>query len=240
MEHMALVLLVEDDARIGTAVDVAMRGDGHQVRWERTGAGGLQAAAAGLLDLVLLDLGLPDRDGLDVCRAVRECQPSCVIVILTARGEEMDVVVGLESGADDYVTKPFGLAELLARVRAHLRRRARDPRDPQRRTVADLVIDARSRRCLVAGVEELRARQGVRPAARLARDPGLVVSRERLMAEVWDENWFGSTKTLDVHIAALRARLGAARADRPAGANGRAVRMPTITTLRGRGYRLDP
>jgi DNA-binding response OmpR family regulator len=229
------LLLVEDDEGIGRRVEAALRANGHVVTWQRTGSSALTEAERTQFDLVLLDLGLPDMDGVEVCRDLRVRQPGCVLVMLTARRDEMDVVVGLEAGADDYITKPFGLTELLARVRAHLRRQGADT------VVAvevfadgDLVLDPHSRRCTVAGEDvDLRAKE-FDLLARLARAAGRAVSREVLMADVWDENWFGSTKTLDVHIAAVRRRLDAAAALR-----GAPVRIPGITTLRGHGYRLD-
>src|SRR5262249_9989793 len=155
--------------------------------------------------LVLLDLGLGDLDGVEVARRIRGLRPGTVIVMLTARGEEIDVVVGLDAGADDYLVKPFRMAELLARVRAHLRRGpAGEPRRGQVRDVGALRIDAGARRAFVGDVEvELRTKE-FDLLARLAEDAGTAVRRETLMADVWDENWFGSTKTLDVHVAALR------------------------------------
>ncbi len=233
---MARLLLVEDDETIGRHLDSALRANGHDVVWQRTGGSALVAAAGGPFDLVLLDLGLPDIDGVAVCRDLRVRQPECILVMLTARREEMDVVVGLEAGADDYLTKPFGLTELLARIRAHLRRRAVESTDTVAPFVSgDLHLDGAARRCTVAGQEvALRAKE-FDLLARLAAQPGQAVSRESLMADVWDENWFGSTKTLDVHVAALRKRLQEA-------ADGRdpPARVPGITTLRGHGYRLEP
>ena len=233
---MGRLLLVEDDEGIGRRVEAALRANGHVVTWLRTGRSALIEAERTSFDLVLLDLGLPDLDGVEVCRDLRVRQPGCVLVMLTARRDEMDVVVGLEAGADDYLTKPFGLTELLARLRAHLRRQAVDTAAPQDVFVdGDLVLDPRARRCSVAGEEVgLRAKE-FDLLARLARQAGHAVSREALMADVWDENWFGSTKTLDVHIAAVRRRLGAAAA-----AAVPPARIPDITTLRGHGYRLDP
>ncbi len=230
---MGRVLLVEDEDGIGRRVEAALRAAGHNVTWQRTGHSALIEANQSTFDLVLLDLGLPDADGVEVCRDLRLRQPTSVIVMLTARRDEMDVVVGLEAGADDYLTKPFGLTELLARVRAHLRRHASDTAKPAAVLVdGDLVLDVLARRCVVGGVEvELRAKE-FDLLARLAREPGRAVSREELIADVWDENWFGSTKTLDVHIAALRRRLADA-------ARGADSMLPVIATLRGHGYRLD-
>ena len=233
---MGLLLLIEDDPGIGGQLTSALRANGHTVSWLHTGRDALAVAAAEPFELVLLDLGLPDLDGVQVCRELRIHQPDCVIVMLTARRDEMDVVVGLEAGADDYLTKPFGLTVLLARVRAHLRRRAGAAveRAGTLLVSGDLALDLAARRCTVAGAEvALRAKE-FDLLARLAAEPGKAVSRESLMADVWDENWFGSTKTLDVHIAALRKRLteAAQRRQPPA-------QLPPITTLRGHGYRLE-
>lgn len=230
---VARLLVVEDDDTIGSLLQSGLSAHGHDVTWVRTGRRALQEATLAEYDLVLLDLGLPDLDGVEVCRRLRDRQPGCVLVMLTARKDEMDVVVGLEAGADDYLTKPFRFAELRARVHAHLRRgpaRAQEP-DPTR-TVGDLVVDAAARRCFLGGQEvRLRAKE-FDLLTRLAAEPGVAVSREALMSDVWDMNWTGSTKTLDVHVAALRRRLDASAAEHGAGP----VR---ISTLRGHGYRLE-
>lgn len=227
------ILLVEDEEGIGLRATEGLRAAGFAVNWQKTGLGALAEAARVGFDLVLLDLGLPDSDGVEICRDLRLCQPTTVIVMLTARRDEMDVVVGLEAGADDYVTKPFALAPLVARIRAHLRRQSAWPTPSPRFCNGDLILDFDARRCLVQGLDV-----GLRPKefdllARLAREPGRAVDRETLMADVWDANWIGSTNTLDVHIAALRRRLEEAR--RESGA-----RLPSIVTLRGRGYRFEP
>ncbi|MGO4258659.1 response regulator transcription factor [Marmoricola sp. RAF53] len=228
---MAAVLVVEDDEKIGRLLETSLRANGHRPTWQRTGYGALQATKETTFDLVLLDLQLPDIDGVDVCRTLRDRQPECVIVMLTARRDEMDVVVGLESGADDYLFKPFRMTELLARVRAHLRRAPSPETRAEPFTIGDLLVDPISRRARVGACElELRPKE-FDLLARLAAAPGIAVSREQLMSDVWDENWFGSTKTLDVHIAALRQRL--------ANPDLGDARVPQITTLRGHGYRLD-
>ncbi|MCE0768493.1 response regulator transcription factor [Pseudonocardia kujensis] len=235
---MARLLVVEDDDTIGRALRSSLAVHGHDVVWCTGGRDALQAGRDGRFDLVLLDLGLPDVDGIDVCRDLRLTQPDAVLVMLTARDAEMDVIIGLEAGADDYLTKPVGLAELHARVQAHLRRAetgsraAPDDTDGATTTVlGDLVIDLAGRRVLAAGTELLLRAKEFELLARLAAQPAAAVSRETLMSEVWDEHWFRSTKTLDVHIAALRRHL----ADLPPG-----TALPRITTLRGHGYRLDP
>jgi len=231
---MAALLVVEDDETIGSLLEAGLAAHGHTVTWARGGRSALREATLTEFDLVLLDLGLPDLDGVEVCRQLRARQPSCVLVMLTARKDEMDVVVGLEAGADDYLTKPFRFAELRARVRAHLRRGpVRPDREDAVRTVGALTVDTAARRCLLGGVEvPLRAKE-FDLLARLAADPGVALSRETLMSDVWDEHWFGSTKTLDVHVAALRRRLDAAAAER-------GTPPVRIATLRGHGYRLEP
>jgi DNA-binding response OmpR family regulator len=226
------LLVIEDDTTIGEVLMSSLRGQGHDVVWERTGRAGLASAAAIEFDLILLDLGLPDLDGVEVCRRLRRQQVGAVVVVLTARASEMDVVAGLEAGADDYLTKPVRLIELHARIRAHLRRGIPHASASTTRTIGDLVIDTAGRRVTVADREVvLRARE-FDLLARLAAEPGVAVSRATLMSEVWDEHWFGSTKTLDVHVAAVRRKLGAAVA-------GTDARLPEIATVRGHGYRLE-
>jgi DNA-binding response OmpR family regulator len=227
---MADLLVVEDDETIGSALTTGLRAHGHAVSWQRTGKGALDVAAGRVFDLALLDLGLPDLDGVEVCRRLRLSQPGSVLVMLTARSDEMDVVVGLEAGADDYLTKPFRFGELLARVRAHLRRSAVVPPDRALLAVGALTVDVGARRVALADREVVLRAKEFDLLARLAQDAGTAVSRESLMADVWDAHWYGSTKTLDVHVAALRRKLAAV----DAGA------APAITTLRGHGYRLEP
>ncbi|MBO2453226.1 response regulator transcription factor [Actinomadura barringtoniae] len=228
---MARLMVVEDDETIGALLESQLRMQDHEVTWVRAGRTAVREAAMTEFDLVLLDLGLPDVDGVEVCRQLRQAQPGCVLVMLTARQEEMDVVVGLDAGADDYLTKPFGLTELIARVRAHLRRGV--PAAPRHTIViGDLVVDTAARRSTVAGQEVKLRPKEFDLLARLAEDLDAAVTREQLIDDVWDINWSGSTKTLDVHIAALRSRL--AEAAEPSGAV-----IPQIVTLRGHGYRLE-
>jgi DNA-binding response OmpR family regulator len=228
---MHRLLVVEDDETIGAALESSLQTQGYHVRWVQSGHEGVAAASDGAYDLVLLDLGLPDLDGVEVCRRIRRAQVSCVLVMLTARTDEMDVVVGLEAGADDYLTKPFRMTELLARVRAHLRRAA-TPDAPKILQLGDLVVDPAARTVQLAGTDfPLRAKE-FDLLARLAAEPGVALSRETLMADVWDENWFGSTKTLDVHVAAIRSKLASVAVGSP-------LRVPRIVTLRGHGYRIE-
>jgi DNA-binding response OmpR family regulator len=232
---MSSVLVVEDDEKIGSMLASALNANGHEAIWQRTGTSALASAREKRFDLVLLDLELPDIDGVDVCRSLKEEQPDCALIMLTARREEMDVIVGLESGADDYLFKPFRMTELLARVRAHLRRTSPPVGTSGPMVVGALVVDPQERRSRLGDRElELRPKE-FDLLARLAAAPRTALSREVLMSDVWDENWFGSTKTLDVHVASLRRRLTEA-----ASISDPSVDAPTITTLRGFGYRLDP
>lgn len=228
---MPKLLVVEDDDAIGGVLESTLRLHGYEVSWQRDGRTALAAASADDIDFVLLDLGLPDLDGVEVCRRLRTELPGAVLVILTARQEEMDVVVGLEAGADDYLTKPIRLGELLARVRAHLRRGTAPQESSPAIAVGHLRVDTAGRRVSVGGREiSLRAKE-FDLLARLAEQPGVAVSRDTLMSEVWDAHWYGSTKTLDVHIAALRRKLTDS-APSP-------EQAPRISTLRGHGYRLE-
>lgn len=227
-----LVLVVEDDETIGRTVTQTLERHGYAVEWVHSGSDALQVATRAQPSLVILDLGLPDLDGVEVCRRLRDAGHDAPIVMLTARRDEIDVVVGLDSGADDYVTKPFSLAELLARVRAHLRQPA--ALVPDQLAVGALAIDRDARRAWVKGHEvELRAKE-FDLLALLAAEAGHALSRDQIMRDVWDDHWFGSTRTLDMHISSLRRKLtGAGPAGDAAGD------VPTITTLRGVGYRLE-
>ena len=221
------ILVVEDDEPIGRSLEEALAAQGYRVTWVTTSAAAEVAADQQHPDLALVDLGLPDADGVDLCRRIRAGQPATTIVILTARSDEIDVVLGLDAGADDYVTKPFRLTELLARVRAQLRRPHGDP-SHDRLVVGHLTLDRDARRIWLGDRElELRAKE-FDLLALLMAEAGRAVTRGRIMSVVWDEHWFGPTKTLDMHISALRRKLG-----------GQDDAFATITTLRGVGYRLE-
>jgi DNA-binding response OmpR family regulator len=226
---VADLLLVEDDGDIGGQLSAALQGQGHPVSWVRTGQDALaHLARAGRVDLTLLDIGLPDIDGTALCRQLRSALPDMVIVLLTARTAEIDVVLGLDAGADDYLTKPFRLTELLARVRAHLRRGSPGAELAPPVRVGRLTVDPGTRRVTVDGTEvPLRAKEFDLLTV-LTQDAGRALTRERLMADVWDENWSGSTKTLDMHVMSLRRKLHQA-----------GLGAEVITTLRGYGYRYE-
>ncbi len=220
------VLIVEDDDGLGDGLVRALTGEGYLVHRCRTATEVLDQPIS-KFDVILLDLGLPDMDGLDLCRLVRSTNPTIPIVMLTARGSETDIVVGLDAGADDYLVKPFRLAELFARLRANTRHRV-SHNDLTTLVVGGLVIDTAARRVHLDGVEiEMRVKE-FDLLLFLARNAGNAVTRTEAMESVWDEHWYGSTKTLDVHIASLRNRLGESGPE-----NSR------ITTLRGVGYRLE-
>ena len=221
----AEILIVEDDAGIRTGLYRALTNAGYVCHAAEDAAAVRVTAHAP--DLVLLDLGLPDVDGLDLARELQGRWPDVPIIMVTARADEMDVVIGLDVGAVDYITKPFRLAELLARVRAQLRRPAH--RDDLPNLVgAGVEVDLGARSTRLDGNEiPLRAKEFDLLVV-LMSNQGNVVTREDLMSQVWDEHWFGSTKTLDVHIAALRRRLNEAP--------GQSSR---ITSLRGVGYRWE-
>ncbi|MDX6691875.1 MAG: hypothetical protein QOG15_3332 [Solirubrobacteraceae bacterium] len=221
---MARVLLAEDDDGIRGPLVRALEREGHDVE---AVAGGRDAAAKGVAgdhDLLVLDIGLPGIDGLEVCRQVRAVRPAVPIIFVTASDGEMNTVNGLDAGADDYITKPFGMAELLARVRAQLRLVS-----AERLQAADVVVDTAARRAWRGDDELDLSPKEFDLLALLLRETGRVVKRERIMAEVWDENWFGTTKTLDMHVSSLRRKLGE-NADDPA----------HLVTVRGVGLRFEP
>jgi len=213
------ILVVEDEDAIAEPLADGLRREGFDVTRVANGNDALEAAAC---DLVLLDLRLPDIDGLDVCRQLRE-RSRVPIIVVTARGEEADRVVGLELGADDYLVKPYGLRELIARIRAVSRRAAGSGTTGESLRVGGLEVDERARQVSLDGRElELTPKEFDLLAA-LARDPGAAVPRQRLLADVWHTTWYGSAKTIDVHVAALRKKLGD---------------PGWIETVRGIGFRL--
>lgn len=197
------VLLVEDDDGIAEPLCEGLAREGFEVVRVSTGKDALEADGT---DVVILDLGLPDTDGYSVCRALR-ARSDVPILVVTARDSETDKVVGLEMGADDYIVKPFGFRELVARIRAVMRRAA-PVRPETAQTLGALVIDRRSRRVTVEGEEVDLAPKEYDLLALLAEDPGAVVTRETILEEVWDPHWYGPTKTVDVHVASLRRKLG--------------------------------
>lgn len=197
------VLVVEDEPAIADSLVRGLRQAGYVAESVATGRAALAAATP---DVVLLDLGLPDMDGVEVCRRLRVRSDAAVIAV-TARREEADRVVALDEGADDYLVKPFGLAELLARVRAVLRRTR--PAESELLLHGPLGVDTRTRRVTVNGREVVLTPKEFDILACLAADPGRVLTRQQLLESVWDAHWYGPTKVVDVHIGALRRKLGA-------------------------------
>jgi DNA-binding response OmpR family regulator len=224
------ILVVEDEESISQPFAEALRRAGFEPLVTGSATEALQLAEDDEPDLVMLDLALPDGDGRDVCRELRR-RSDVPIVMLTARGTEMDKIVGLELGADDYVVKPFSAAEVISRIRAVLRRSG--PRQgggggERPIQVGELGLDPGARLARLGDDQLDLSRKEFDLLAALMRNAGRVVTREDLMSEVWDSNWFGSTKTLDVHIGWLRRKLG----DDPAN--------PTyIETVRGVGFRFS-
>jgi two-component system, OmpR family, response regulator RegX3 len=214
------ILIVEDDDAIAEPLIEGLEQEGFNVSRAATGAAALEAPAA---DLMLLDLGLPDIDGYEVCRQLRR-RSQMPIIVITARGDEVDRVIGLELGADDYLVKPFGFRELLARIRAVSRRSHRPTAREAVLRAGAVEVDTRTRRVTVDGVEVELTRKEFDLLAMLAADPGALRSRHEILEEVWDPHWYGPTKTLDVHVASLRRKLG---------------HPGLIETVRGVGFRLQ-
>ena len=214
------VLLVEDDDAIAEPLAKGLTREGFAVDRVATGA---DAVAHGPVDVVLLDLGLPDVDGYEVCRQLRAASDVPIIVV-TARGDEVDRVIGLELGADDYLVKPFGFRELVARIRAVTRRTGRREDGADEVVVLGaLEVDVRAHRVRVGGEEISLTPKEFDLLALLAADPGAVRTRDEILESVWDPHWYGPTKTLDVHVASLRRKLGD---------------PGLIETVRGVGFRL--
>jgi DNA-binding response OmpR family regulator len=221
------ILVVEDERSIAEPFASALEREGFEAVVAPTARAALELFRRRDPSLVLLDIALPDGDGREVCRELRR-ESAVPIIMLTARGTETDRVVGLELGADDYVVKPFSAAEVIARIRAVLRRSGRDPTAALQPAIeiGGLRLDPGARSAVLDGAPLDLSRKEFDLLARLMRDAGRVVTREDLMSDVWDENWFGSTKTLDVHVGFLRRKLG----DDPA-----APRF--LHTVRGVGFR---
>lgn len=225
------VLLIEDDDGIAVPLARALAREGYDVRRATTGDDAVTQVRRAVPALVILDLGLPDMDGLEVCRQLRDDGMTAPVLILTARGEELDRVVGLDAGADDYLAKPFGLAELLARSRALLRRAGSIggtvPTAEVDGVTIDVRVDRAARRAWVREEELHLSAKEWGLLELLLREVGAAVTRETCMDEVWDEHWFGSTKTLDVTMARLRQKMEAAGC------------QTRIVTVRGVGFRLE-
>ena len=217
------IAIVEDDVSIADGMRRALESHGFEVAWHPDGRSATAAVEASVPDLVLLDAGLPDVDGFSLCRWLREQHRDLPIIMVTARDAEIDVIVGLDAGATDYVTKPFSINVLLARVRAHLRTvDVVDPGAPF--SVGPLTVDPGAYTAALDGVALDLRRREFELLAYLARSAGRVVTRERLLADVWDLHWTTSTKTLDMHVLALRRKIGD---------------PIDITNVRGVGYRLE-
>jgi DNA-binding response OmpR family regulator len=220
------ILVVEDDPKIGDGLRRALVSEGYEVEWVLDGASATRTATQEPPDLVVLDLYLPDVDGVDVCQDLREAFPTLPIMILSARTDEIDIVVGLDAGADDYLVKPFRLAELLARIRAHLRRPGSAA--AEKMSVGDVHIDLAARRVTVGASDvDLRPKE-LDLLVLLATEVGRLVSRERIVQELWESGSSGSAKSLDMHVSSLRRKLIEGGS------------LTRIRTIRGSGYRLDP
>ena len=231
---MTSVLLVEDDERISEPLIRVLRAEDFDVVHVAAGQPALDAVESDVPDLVLLDLTLPDVDGLDVCRRLRADHPGLPIIMLTARAEEMDVIVGLGAGADDYVAKPFRLAELVARIKARLRVAEQTaPTTDGALEGAGIELQTSSRRCFVSNdgehATEVELTTKEFDLLRLLMgQPGHTFERDQIMSDVWDENWWGSTRTLDTHVSTLRKKI-LDHSDPPS----------KIVTVRGVGFRFD-
>lgn len=228
---MTRLLLVEDDSAIAEPLSRALGREGYSVTRASRGMDAVSIAAdPEPVDVVILDLGLPDIDGLEVARRMRKGGLECPILILTARADEVDAVVGLDAGADDYVTKPFRLGELQARIRALLRRAqtAEEAHASEEFDVNGVSLDVSARRAYADGEELTLSAKEYDLLTVLVREAGSVVTRDDLMREVWGAEWWGSTKTLDMHISWLRRKLG-----------DDASKPKRITTVRGVGFRFE-
>ena len=225
---MPTILIVEDDDTVREALSAGLESEGYEVILSDNGLDGLKQAKEEGPDLILLDLILPEMDGLSVCRALRRAS-DVPIIMLTARGTEMDKIVGLETGADDYVVKPFSLGELLARIRSLLRRTKNDKQENQMQlTSGDISLDLRSRRVSKDDAEVHLTQKEFNLLAELIRNKGAVLSRDLLLEKVWGYSYVGNTHTVDVHIRWLREKIELDPS--------KPVR---IVTVRGVGYRFE-
>ena len=219
---MARALIVEDEPRIASFVEKGLRSEGFATALAADGDTALEKGLSGEFDLVILDLGLPDRDGLEVLAELRRWDPAVTVIILTARDGAENTVAALDAGADDYVTKPFSFDELLARIRARLR----DSGRAESTVLAhgDAALDIRTRRLTVAGkIHELTAREFALTEL-FFRHPGQVMSRQQILSHVWGYDYEPDSNIVDVYVGYLRKKLG----------------RPRLATVRGMGYRFDP
>ncbi|MEU3338962.1 response regulator transcription factor [Streptomyces sp. NPDC006668] len=222
---MPRVLLIEDDRAVREGVALALRRQGHEVGTAVTGEEGLQQARSFRPDVAVLDLMLPGMPGLDVCRALRDLDQTLPIIMATARGDDEDIVVGLEAGADDYVVKPVQARVLEARIRAVLRRAAKAPGDggiPKLDTYGDLTVDRAGFSVALRGVPVALAASELRLLLTLSASPGQVFSRQQLLEAVWEHSYHGDARLVDACVKRLRAKMGEPR---------------YIETVRGFGYR---
>ncbi|KJR07442.1 DNA-binding response regulator [Gordonia sihwensis] len=224
------VLLAEDDAAIAEPLARALSREGNDCEIAATGPEALEKVRSGDYGLLILDLGLPGMDGLEVCRRIRSELPQLPVLMLTARTDEVDFVVGLDAGADDYVGKPFRLAELLARVRALMRRSVTAVEGEEILDSGDIQLDPRARRVVVDGEDLTLANREFDLLRFLMERSGEVVSRDEIMDAVWGSTDLRSSKTLDMHISWIRRKIGD---DRP-------KNRRHIVTVRGVGFRFDP
>lgn len=226
---MTKILVIEDEESIGSALEYQLSREGYEVTWVQDGARGLESFETTGADLIVLDLMLPTMSGEDVCRSIRKSS-TVPVIMLTAKGDEVDRVVGLELGADDYVTKPFSTRELMARVKAVLRRGRGSIEDTAEVLEGgDIRLDPERYEATVRGERVHLTRKEFEVLELLMRNSGRVLAREVLMENVWGADYFGDTRTLDVHIKRLRAKC---EADPHAPAH--------LITVRGIGYKFTP
>jgi DNA-binding response OmpR family regulator len=227
---MPKIVIVEDETTLAEELADNLHEDGYEVQTIHNGEKGLALIRSSLPDLVVLDIMLPDLDGLSVCRLIRRDPTTShiPIIMLTARGTEVDKIVGLESGADDYIVKPFGLGEFLARVRAVMRRSSGRPATQDEIVSADLRLDATGRRVFLGANEVLLSHKEFDLLSELMRNKGAVLSRDLILTKVWGYDYFGDKRTVDVHIRWLREKIEHDPSD-----------PQRIVTVRGVGYRFE-